>query len=677
MRKCFADWLDARLGIEIASEHDGALLRERFVALKQQLPWLHGMLLASLAGIILALGSYPEVRRTPAIVLVGIILVRASALRRTKPRQLSDFAIQGEIRKTFLTALTFFVVSLAWQLSVYCNVSVNDSADIAIFAGLAAIGASSGLSGFPAAARIPVLVCSLPFAVLLAVAPKPVEQAIGFTLMVVIMIRLRLIQLQDRTFQRLVRSRFDVEKEKRRALKAEKHAEFERTRVESIANTDPLTGLTNRRGFVSVLDSLPADDRRELALIAFDLDGFKPINDTFGHLAGDRILIEVSRRLQRIAPEQLLVARLGGDEFALLCRCESSSQALGIARRAVSILGAPYFADGRPMRISACAGVSYQRDDNIGDAIRRADIALYDAKRRMKGGVSLFTAEMEEQVQRRTAIEQALREPHLATDLELLFQPIFDIRSMELKSFEALARWQHPELGWISPSEFIPITEQSSVLHEISDRLLIRAAAAARDWPASVRLSFNLSPVQLCSPTTATNLLRLIAKEQLDPGRFQIEVTETALLADFSVARDNLSRLRESGVQIVLDDFGAGYASIGYLREIKFDVIKLDGSLISRTPDDLAALALLRGVIDLCRATGHECVAEHLETPEQVHVLRQLGCNYGQGFGLCEPVTASEAAAIALSARKQIRRSSGANFSSAAHFSLRDVGARA
>lgn len=298
------------------------------------------------------------------------------------------------------------------------------------------------------------------------------------------------------------------------------------------------------------------------------------------------------------------------------------------------------------MRISACAGVSYQQDDKVGDAIRRADIALYDAKRRGRGMASLFSAEMERDVQRRTTIEQALREPGLAANIQLLFQPIFELRSMELSSFEALARWRHPELGWISPAEFIPITEQVSILHEISDALLTRAASTARGWPDKIRLCFNLSPVQLCSPTTASDVLALVEQEQLNPCRLEIEVTETALLADFDAARANLSALREKGIRIVLDDFGAGYSSIGYLREIKFDTIKLDGSLISSMSDIDTGLPLVRGVLELCRATGHDCVAEHIETAQQLHLLRQLGCRYGQGFGLCEPVAANVAAAM-------------------------------
>jgi diguanylate cyclase (GGDEF)-like protein len=646
---CFSSRVDACIGAPAASDYDRALLRERFTALKQQLPWLHGILIASLSGIVLALGKYPDAPRAPAVALIGIIFGRAVFLKRTQPRQLSDEAIAREIRKTFFTALLFFSISLAWQLGIYFSLSAADAADIAVFSGLIAIGASSGLSSFPAAARLPVLICSVPFAVLLALSPKPVQQAIGLALIVVVIIRLRLIQLQDKAFERLVRAKVAVQEESRKALQSEQEALFERARVEVIANTDTLTGLDNRRGFLSLVSGFPSNERRQLALMIFDLDGFKAINDTFGHFTGDRVLQEVGARLQRVSGDCLAAARLGGDEFALLARCSASSEAVQVARMAVSVLSEPYVIDGRSMRISACAGVSYQHGDSVPDAMRRADMALYHAKRSTRGSVSLFTPEMDEQIQRRTTIEQALRDPDLPAELELLFQPILHIGSMKLSSFEALTRWHHPELGWISPSEFIPITEQISVLNEISDALLVRAAAIAREWPSSVRLSFNLSPVQLCSPATATRLLEIVEQQQLPFDRVQFEVTETALLADFAVARENLSTLRAHGIQILLDDFGAGYSSIGYLREIRFDLVKLDGALIASSTDG-AGRALLRGVLDLCRATGHECVAEHVETPEQLHLLRQLGCSYGQGFGLCRPVPAPETAAIAASA---------------------------
>jgi predicted signal transduction protein with EAL and GGDEF domain len=350
-----------------------------------------------------------------------------------------------------------------------------------------------------------------------------------------------------------------------------------------------------------------------------------------------------------LAPLRGPVARLGGDEFAFVCDCEGAEEAMAIAEKAIAILSEPIPLEGRNMRISACAGVSCQGGDDIDDAIRRADIALFDAKRRGRGSAALFSREMEHEVQRRTSIEQALREPGLATGIQLMFQPIFELQTMELRSFEALARWRHPSLGWIAPSEFIPISEQISILEAVSDELLGRAAAAAVQWPDVVRLSFNLSPVQLCSSGTAARVLRVLNDAQLDPARLQIEVTETALLADFDVARRNLSTLRRDGVRIVLDDFGAGYSSIAYLREMNFDMVKLDGSLVASIGDSRVGLPLVRGVLALCREMGQQCVAEHIESERQLELLRGLGCRFGQGFGLSPPVSAAEAAGMAAS----------------------------
>jgi diguanylate cyclase (GGDEF)-like protein len=639
---------DRVLGIEDDSDSDRAVLRERFIALKRQIPWLHGMLLASLAAFVVALRVQPAARLAPAILLLGIIVGRAILLPRVNAAEVCHGTIKSELRKTYLTAATYFLVAAWWHLTLYLELPAEDASSIAVFSGLAALGASAALSSLPAAARIPILVCAAPAGLLLLAHHKPAHQAVGLALVVVVVVRLRLIRVQNRTFEHLVHSRFEVGKEQQRAVKAEGEAIAERRRVEVIANTDPLTGLLNRRGFFSRVETLTECDRRKLGLILIDLDGFKPINDTFGHLTGDALLREVSRRLRGVPAEQLLVARLGGDEFAIICKCGTAAEAVEVAQEAVSRVSAPYRLYRRDMRISACAGVSYQGEEKVLDGVRRADIALYDAKQGC-GRVSLFTEAMEHSVHRRTSIEQALREPTLISDIDIAFQPIFELQAMQLRSFEALARWQHPRFGWVSPSEFIPITEQINVVQELTRALLSRAAAAARNWPETIRLSFNLSPVQLCSPIAFEDVLSVLSEAEFHPSRLQIEVTETALLADFETARANLCRLREAGVAIVLDDFGAGYSSISYLREMQFDSVKLDGSMIASLPHPGSGIPLLKGILALCRAMNQDCVVEHIETQGQLEMLRKLGFRYGQGFGLCPPVTEDEAPHIAWS----------------------------
>jgi len=641
-----AHWLDARIGVSCATEYDCALLRERIVALRRQLPPLFGMLLVSLIGQALAFRNDGLSLAPPAIVC-GAILWRATFWRLLRVQELEIGSVQLELRKTYIIAAFLLAITCAWELNSFFKLSAEDAADLAMFAGLASIGAATGLTSFPAAAKLPLSFLGLPFACLLAIDSKPAHQGLGLSLIIVILIRLRLLGVQDHVFESLVRSKFQVEAEKLRAVSAEKAALAEQRRVKIIADTDPLTGLANRRGFLDKLSSVDSNVRRNFELILFDLDGFKPINDTFGHPSGDSMLVEVSRRLQALAPGEGRVARFGGDEFAVVRECRNSGEALMFATAIIQNLCAPFWLNGRTMRITACAGISYQEDDNISESIRRADIALYDAKRRARGSVSIFSSEMETEVQRRTSIEQALRQPNMADDVHLAFQPIVQLDTMELKAFEALARWHHPELGWVSPSEFIPITEQISVLEEISDALLERAAAAARDWPSSVRLSFNLSPVQLCSSETAHKVLRTLSKRRIEPARLQIEVTETALLADFETARRNLSRMRSEGVQIVLDDFGAGYSSISYLREMHFDAVKLDGSLISSMDDANRGMPLLQGVLALCREMDRQCIAEHIETDDQMQLLRELGCRYGQGYALSPPVDTGTASRMA------------------------------
>ena len=256
----------------------------------------------------------------------------------------------------------------------------------------------------------------------------------------------------------------------------------------------------------------------------------------------------------------------------------------------------------------------------------------------------MFTPAIAEANRRRIAIERALRDPEVAREFSLAFQPVFDLASGALRAFEALARWRHPTLGAIAPGEFIPITEQINVIEQISDGLLARACAEAASWPDAVRLSFNLCAIQLCSASSAARLLAIAAERGVEARRLQFEVTETALLVDFASARLNLERLRAAGARIVLDDFGAGFASISYLREIVFDAIKIDGALVAGAGESDAGARLLKGVLELCASLGVPSVAEHIERPAQLDMLRALGCRDGQGFALSPPLDAEAGA---------------------------------
>lgn len=647
MRVNLANWFDAQIGLSTSSEVDRALLQERFVSLTRQLPWLFAILFANILGLHLAMRSESNFSNTPAVILLAILSVRGVRWLRLRSQQVGFSVMKREMRRSFLIVGLFCVGAAAWTITLYSTLASHSRVEVTMFASLAAIGFGYGMSSYPPSARLPLLLLSMPLAAMLVSADQLSHVGMGISLLLLSVLTLRMLAIQDLAFRRLVSSRFAIEIEKRRAVEAERKAIAEKSRVGIIANTDPLTGLANRRGFLAALDGVECGQR--MALILLDLDGFKPINDTFGHGCGDLLLVEASGRLRSLALNRGATARLGGDEFAIICECNSEEEARTAAEEAVAALGAPFTIDSRSMVVSACAGVSFQSGNELPDGMRRSDIALYAAKHRGRGSVVVFSSAMEEEFQRRTSIEQALRDPALSNSVELAFQPIFELKSMKLTAFEALARWRHSELGWIPPSEFIPLTEQLSVIEGLSNALLQRAAATARNWPSAVRLSFNLSAAQLCSTGSADKILHILETEALEPSRLQIEVTETAFLTDFDLARRTLSRLRQNGIRIVLDDFGAGFSSISYLREMKFDAVKLDGSLIAPITKQGSGRPLLQGVLALCREMGQECVAEQIENEAQSNLLRRLGCRYGQGYYLARPMNATAAAQLASS----------------------------
>jgi diguanylate cyclase (GGDEF)-like protein len=642
--------LDRCLGLAEASQRARALAEERFRALGRQLPWLYAILLVNLFGVNVSYVGQGQGLLNTGNVLAILLIARMVYWLRVRRELPSKGAIKAELRRTFFVCALFCVAYSWWSLSWYRGSAGDSRVPIVLFTSLAAIGCSFGLSAFPAAARLPLLLLAVPFAVQLISEGEVIPVGMGASIIMLTVVTFRLIAAHDEGFVKLVYSRFDIERERERATTAERIANDEKARARQIADTDALTGIANRRAFLAEVEVIALRGAGNVAVALLDLDGFKPINDTFGHETGDRLLVEVSRRLQSVIPENGTVARLGGDEFALLFPCADPAEAHSVGETAIWLVGEPFVIAHRALCISACVGVSFhgaERTD-FRQSLRQADIALYNAKRAGKGKVAFFTSALEAEIRRRTAIEQALREPAIHDSIDLAFQPIIDLQTMNLTSFEALARWRHSELGWIAPSEFIPITERISVVEQISDGLLARAAEQAGRWPLSVSLSFNLSAVQLCTLSAAEKIIGIIASAGLPPSRLQIEVTETALLADFHVARRNLAHLRSHGVRILLDDFGAGYASISYLREIEFDAVKLDGTIIERASNG-GGLPLLQGVIRLCDSMGLPCVAECIETPADLAMLQNLRCRYGQGFNLARPMGADAAVHFAQS----------------------------
>ena len=416
-----------------------------------------------------------------------------------------------------------------------------------------------------------------------------------------------------------------------------------------LAYTDPLTGLGNNRRFVTKVKRLIAereDDPAPFAIGIIDLDGFKPINDLFGRPSGDEILLQVALRLHAAMDKHSTVTRIGPDEFAFLFPMTFSEAAVeDQARTLIEILSAPYDLGERSARLSASVGCSlfFVGNESADDLIRKAETALYHAKRSGRGKVIVYTQDMEEAAKRVTRIEQALRRAVSAGEVEPYFQPIVDLKSRRTIGFEALARWTDRDLGFVSPAVFIPIAEERGIIGQLSQLLLRKATLAARQWPQDLFLSFNLSPSQLVDQNTSEQVLGILGRSGFDPRRLEVEITETGVMSDPASAEKIVQELRTRGIRIALDDFGTGQSSLGRLRDFHFDKLKIDRAFISSILTDRPSEHIVRAILGMCEGLNMEVVAEGIEEETQAQRLLEFGCPYGQGYLFGKPVDAETA----------------------------------
>ena len=413
-----------------------------------------------------------------------------------------------------------------------------------------------------------------------------------------------------------------------------------------LAFTDPLTGLGNHRRFSDKVDRLISDraeDPAPFAVGIIDLDGFKPINDLFGHKAGDDILVQVAMRLRAAMDGHSTVTRIGADEFAFLFPMVFSEEAAAEkSRMLIEILSAPYDVGTRSARLSASVGCSlfHSGDETTEVLIHKAETALYRAKRSGRGAVVIFTQEMEEAAKRVTRIEQALRRAVSAGDVEPYFQPIVDLRTRRTIGFETLARWTDPDLGPVPPTTFIPIAEERGIIGPLSQLVLRKATEAASHWPEDLFIAFNLSPSQLVDQNTGLQILSILGRVGFNPRRLEVEITETGLMSDPASAGKAVEDLRRSGIRISLDDFGTGQSSLGRLRDFHFDKLKIDRSFIATMLDDRPSEHIIRAILAMCEGLGMDVVAEGVEQEAQADRLLQFGCSGGQGYLFGRPVDA-------------------------------------
>lgn len=436
--------------------------------------------------------------------------------------------------------------------------------------------------------------------------------------------------------------------------------------VRRMAYTDTLTGLANRLSFRETLDQRlfeASGAARQLALLFADIDDFKRVNDTIGHDAGDEVLMQFAARmrdvLDRHVGKDTVLARFGGDEFVILLDAPEDGTgmrdaAAELAAALVEELGRPIMVHGRHVFLGISIGISLSPDDasNASALMKNGDIAMYQAKVAGKNCYRFYSRAMDQAVERRVRMEQDLRGAWERGELSLAYQPVFRLSDGKLAGAEALLRWNHPQQGYVSPSLFIDVAEQSGLIETIGPQVLRAACFDLRRWqrdfPAARDLfvAVNVSPRQLRAGDLSAQVESVLRETGLAPQHLHIELTETAVIGDEARVSALLSRLREAGVKVWLDDFGTGFSGLSHLRRVPVDGVKIDRSFVAdvlRDPDDLA---LTTAIIAMAHSLGIEVVAEGVEKEGQYTILRERGCDLAQGFWLGHPMAARDFASL-------------------------------
>ena len=439
----------------------------------------------------------------------------------------------------------------------------------------------------------------------------------------------------------------------RRLRQARDELEVRNQELAQLAFRDPLTQLANRALFRERVEhALTVGHRRpqDLSVLFIDLDDFKSVNDTLGHAEGDRLLVDVAERLLSATRGSDTVARLGGDEFAIMLhRVRGVEEAILVAQRVVASMQAPFALGGRAVRVTTSVGVACGTDGCAADEmLRNADVAMYRAKGAGKGRYEVFAPEMHAALLDRVELEAELREALGVgrEELVLAYQPIVDIATRRISSFEALVRWRHPRRGLVSPAQFVPLAEESDLILRLGRWVLETACREAARWQAPGRhvgISVNVSGRQLDDPSLLGDVRHALDDSGLDPQCLTLEITETVIMRDSTSTLTRLRELKALGVRVAIDDFGTGYSSLAYLQRFPVDVLKIDKAFVDQVARGGNDAAIARTIVALAEMLHLRTVAEGIEHEEQRAGLQMLGCQLGQGYLFARPLSADAA----------------------------------
>ena len=435
----------------------------------------------------------------------------------------------------------------------------------------------------------------------------------------------------------------DLQEDVTEQLRAEK-------KVSYLAAHDALTGLDNRYSFEKKLKGMLSQSRRgdsTVGVILFDLDGFKSVNDHFGHPFADKILKEIAKRIRAVLRSTSVFSRLGGDEFVICDQMPRGAlDATAVCKRLLATFQEPFVFEDGAAKLSASFGIAFSPHDGQTsiELLKNADLAMYRSKKQGGNAYHFFEQQMDDEMRKRMGMENDLRQSIKNGDFELFYQPIAQIDAGKITGCEALLRWNHPERGVVSPAEFIPVAEETGLINQLGGWILNQALKDASGWPEDIRIAINISPIQLRSDEFVGTVRSALASSGIDPGRVELEITESAILEGGSAKmHQRLSDLKELGLRIALDDFGTGFSSLSHVHSFPVDRIKIDGSFVHGLGEDSTrSLGIIRSLTQLARSLGIETTAECVETGDQLSVIEAEGCTEIQGYYFSRPVNAKE-----------------------------------
>ena len=602
------------------------LLIAKYRELKRQIPLLYALLSLNALAV-----AFTHLKHAPHWMTIWIpgVLVSVSIFRMSSWLK-RDVVIDAraallQLRRTIFLGSVLAAAYISWSLGLSHFGGDHEQTHVAIFIAITVIGCIFCLMPLPQAAVGVTAIVMMPALYYYLSFKDPVYAAIGVNIALVTAVLIRVVLSGYEAFRSSVLANIETQR-----LNAE---------ITAIAHTDPLTQLPNRRLFFSELSqrcTAAFDNGHDCAVGVIDLDRFKAVNDTMGHVFGDQLLQAVAQRLKAAFSGQGLIARLGGDEFAF-CIEADGCKATTFANTACEAVSAPYIISGANVSIGATCGVALLSTVGDGNSLYdAADYALYKGKSDRRGFATLYAAKHEALLRADRAIEAALQGANLAAEMDVHYQPIVD-HEQRVLAVEALARWNSPKLGNVRPDIFIPLAEKTGNVHRITLILFEKALRMAINLPDEVQLSFNLSAHDLVSSETILGLIALVRRSGISPAKLIFELTETAVMRDFDAAEESLTLLRALGVAIALDDFGTGQSSLSYLRRLNVHKVKIDRSFVADIHEH-GGQNLLAAIVALCNTMQIKCIAEGVETSDQLKTLNELGCQAFQGYLFSKPL---------------------------------------